>query len=1179
MVENKKHICRAAKKTAAKTAQAFFAVAALCAIFGAALFSCSFFEADSSSEVGSITVSLPSAEKINAASGSVLRAVSSFGSISDRDVKSFKVRTRNAATGAETVQSVAPGSTVNISPLVPGLWTVTVFGNNAAGQTLYYGKTSDIFVSAGQTTPATVVINSVNPNTPLVASLENAQSLPAEGRANVASAYVSLSAGRKTSSAFYDFSDADAANQPQEADKIIVPVPAFLEPGSSASAKVFLFGSNGAALWSGTVSGKVKSDGTLEGFLAFMETSLVGTQTSGAVPPADYAKIESALAAQMETDLLYSFEAIQAGAASGEAKNYDELKITALLSDACGNVPVLAEYGELAWAKAISFKHKYVEPTVTMSDQAIPLGVTRTLAAEVKSNAAKDYSVCGSAQSYDDYGFKIYSIQGEDTGAVISAASFAPPPNQVCTEFTSPDKVKATGAGSDDYSWVVTVTKSAWAYFEGDDSQASKTLSGTFSASGSDWTITPNSVSVERGSAFTLTLSCDDATEADAKSVTKVSLNAVSAKDFVPTVSGTSLVVNAEDFATWTGADPKKVFVSVEGVDAGMIEVTATAPSGGGGSGGNVPADPDWFSFQSTAEVLPEGTVGENDKLSPHLKANPAARYVYFGNYPRSRIANGVTVDDSDTAEKHTFGNYTYYKGSDGEWYAKHKVKGNSGYYASATPGARGNAVDNAGTVAYFKLEPIKWRVLTTNYNNTGYALLITDESIPGYFDYDADISEHKRFSYTNHVRDDRTIGGKTIGISNYQYSNARAWLNGLNGSSYGMQNWTDAGFINSAFTEAARMKIKEVVVDNSAASCYQPHETVGTTYNAYLSENTTDKIFLLSIREVTTPLWGFDEATDQYGTRCFVPTDLAIASGVYRETASDGIYYGCWCYLRTPSGSGSEQTCSGIGYAGNGETAYNDYNNAMVPAICVDLSDLGGAAIGDVGLPNSNVDSHYALPGLFTVNDSGKQVKFSLGNLEWTNKTGSTVYHFAQRQSFYCRNTRGNKYHIDLMSYSNVSSANSSGIAESDLTNWRVLTDDEWQYLLGTRSGAASKVGVAQVIGLEGLVILPDNWTLPAGLTFNSGFASDSQEYKDVNQYTAMQWDKMEKAGAVFLPACGLTTYNSGTYIRTSNTLRVYGGYLTGSGTFMQFSKSEITYQTGDSYEFHNIRLVVDDN
>ncbi len=604
--------------------------------------------------------------------------------------------------------------------------------------------------------------------------------------------------------------------------------------------------------------------------------------------------------------------------------------------------------------------------------------------------------------------------------------------------------------------------------------------------------------------------------------------------------------------------------------------VEATQPSGG--SSGNYPPDPDWFSFQSTAEVLPEGTIGENDKLAEHIKVNPAARYVNFGNYPRSRKASDVTIDET-TAESHTFGNYTYYQGSDGEWYAKHLVQGNSGYYASATPGARGTAVENNGTVAYFKLEPIKWRVLTTNYKNTGYALLITDEAIPGYFAYDPNASEHKRFSYSNNVSANRTIGGKTIYYSNYQYSNARAWLNGLNGSTYGMQDWTDAGFINSAFTEAARMKIKEVLVDNSAASCYQQHETVGTDYDAYLSENTTDKVFLLSIRDVSTSLWGFEENGVSYGTRCFVPTDLAIASGVWRYEVSS-FYYGCYCYLRTPAGSGTERVCDGSGYAGNGETAYNDYNNAMVPAICVDLRDLGGAAIGDVGLPNSNVDSHGALPKLFTVGE-GRRVKFSMGNLQYRNPS----YHFAERQSFYCRSTSqsSSSSYLHDMPYVSASSANTLSIVESDVQGWRILSSAEWQYLLETREGASNKVGVAQVIGLEGLVILPDEWNLPAGLSFTSGFASDSQEFKDINQYTAMQWDKMEKAGAVFLPACGSiesykNSYNEWSYRRASGyALRELGGYQASDSdeSVMQFTKSEITYPTNDYY--HSIRLVMD--
>ena len=590
-----------------------FAGLALCAILGTALFSCSFFGSDSSSEIGSITMRLPSAEQINSnAGGSISRAVTSYGTISDSAVKTFRVRTKSAFSGVETVQTVKPGSTVNISPLTPGFWVVTVFGNNAAGQTVYYGKTSNILVTAGQTTPATVVINPVSPNTPLVISLASAPAaagLSADGRPNVASAYVSFSAGGQNGSAFYDFSNADATKQPQEAGKIVVPVPTFLEPGSSASAKVYLFGSSGSALWGGTVAGAVQTDGTIEGSLSFVETSLMGTQNAatGSPAPADFIKIENELAGQLENDLLYDFATLPIGESNPNPQAYSSLAITVVVPDACGNVPVIVERGDSAWADVIPFKHKYVDPNVSMPDQNIPLGVTRTLKAVVSSNAAKDYYVCDAAQDYDDYGLKLYAVTGKDTGATVSAASFVPPANPVNTEFDgATNKVKSIGIGSDEFTWEVAVTKSACSYFADGTSQASKTFNGTFDITGSDWTITPSSVTVERGSAFTIKLSCEDATEADAKSVTKVTLDAGTPVDFRPTASGTSLVVKAEGFATWTSADPKKVFVSVESVDAGMIEVTATASSGGGGGSGNVPPD---FVFVQGATI--SGKIGD----------------------------------------------------------------------------------------------------------------------------------------------------------------------------------------------------------------------------------------------------------------------------------------------------------------------------------------------------------------------------------------------------------------------------------------------------------------------------------------------------------------------------------------------------------------------------------------
>lgn len=85
----------------------------------------------------------------------------------------------------------------------------------------------------------------------------------------------------------------------------------------------------------------------------------------------------------------------------------------------------------------------------------------------------------------------------------------------------------------------------------------------------------------------------------------------------------------------------------------------------------------------------------------------------------------------------------------------------------------------------------------------------------------------------------------------------------------------------------------------------------------------------------------------------------------------------------------------------------------------------------------------------------------------------------------------------------------------------WRTLTYSEWSYMLHKRPNASDKEGVATIDGVGGLVILPDDWTLPKGLKFTSGFSNES--YAKVNKYSLEDWRKMEAHGAVFLPASGL--------------------------------------------------------
>ena len=83
----------------------------------------------------------------------------------------------------------------------------------------------------------------------------------------------------------------------------------------------------------------------------------------------------------------------------------------------------------------------------------------------------------------------------------------------------------------------------------------------------------------------------------------------------------------------------------------------------------------------------------------------------------------------------------------------------------------------------------------------------------------------------------------------------------------------------------------------------------------------------------------------------------------------------------------------------------------------------------------------------------------------------------------------------------------------------WRMLTGDEWVHLLGDSEERAGKWAVATIDGLHGMVVLPDSWSLPEGLHYT---ARQSAGW-ETNSYTNAEWERMEEAGAVFLPAAGM--------------------------------------------------------
>jgi hypothetical protein len=112
------------------------------------------------------------------------------------------------------------------------------------------------------------------------------------------------------------------------------------------------------------------------------------------------------------------------------------------------------------------------------------------------------------------------------------------------------------------------------------------------------------------------------------------------------------------------------------------------------------------------------------------------------------------------------------------------------------------------------------------------------------------------------------------------------------------------------------------------------------------------------------------------------------------------------------------------------------------------------------------------------------------------------------------------------------------NGSTVDDASIWRTLSGDECEYLFHGRSNAENLFGLGTVNGVQGIIVLPDNWNTPLEVSFISGTESGLSwytllyrdngvsHYSD-NVYTIEQWDKMESSGAVFLPAAGYRGQN----------------------------------------------------
>ena len=260
---------------------------------------------------------------------------------------------------------------------------------------------------------------------------------------------------------------------------------------------------------------------------------------------------------------------------------------------------------------------------------------------------------------------------------------------------------------------------------------------------------------------------------------------------------------------------------------------------------------------------------------------------IYFGSYPQSLKADDVKI----TANQDSHG---YYLGSDGCYYAAVKAFPNESRYRFST----GEAITR-GAIYYFKVEPIKWRVLS---ESSGIAFIVCDGIIANHI-----------FAKNN--------------INNYAESEIRRWLNNE--------------FYNTAFDPLQQGLIETTNVDNSFVSTIPDRSTEKWKIrkNRYACENTFDKVFLLSMQEATSAQYGFAATGVSDSAKHRQTSDYSRATGAWMMIINNACNGQGWWWLRSPAHD-LEFNVPGICYDGSAYDRYSvrNTNFGVVPALRIKL-------------------------------------------------------------------------------------------------------------------------------------------------------------------------------------------------------------------------------------------------
>ena len=239
-------------------------------------------------------------------------------------------------------------------------------------------------------------------------------------------------------------------------------------------------------------------------------------------------------------------------------------------------------------------------------------------------------------------------------------------------------------------------------------------------------------------------------------------------------------------------------------------------------------------------------------KMNEYFTINNTT-YIFYGKYPQTVVSDNSLITSLNQLTKTNIRGYYDYQG-----YEYKKI--------IATPINSNHKFNNGDFIIsnltyYFIVEPIKWRVLEQKDS----AITLLSEYIIDKQVYNNDLGT-------------RAVQGVIVYANNYKHSPIRYWLNN--------------DFYNKAFSSSEKGLVLTSIVDNSA-------KTTNPSSNAYGTDNTEDKVFLLSYSETA--------SSSEYGfvaesLRISYTTDYVRALGIRMSISSNDYGNGFW-WLRSPYG------------------------------------------------------------------------------------------------------------------------------------------------------------------------------------------------------------------------------------------------------------------------------------